>query len=73
MKKVILKIKNMDCASCVIDIDGILAEQKGIKGSMTNFAKSQTQVEYNDAEISPKAILAFIQKAGFTAEVQNKV
>jgi Cu+-exporting ATPase len=67
MKK-IFTIQEMDCAACAITIDGDLEEQKGITSAKTNYAKAQTEVEFDPTKISEKEILSVIKKAGYTAK-----
>lgn len=64
MKK-LLKIKDMHCTSCAISIDFAL-EDIGVK-SKTNYAKAQTEVEFDPAKISEKQIIEAIEKIGYRA------
>ena len=67
MTNKIFKITGMDCVACALTIDGDLEEREGIKAAKTNYAKAQTEVEFNDTKISEKEILAVLKKAGYTA------
>lgn len=69
MKKVLLNIVGMHCASCVINIDGDLEDTEGIIEARTNFAKSQTEVTHDPRKISEEEIIALIKKTGYTAEL----
>lgn len=68
MKKVIFKIVDMHCVACSITIDGDLEERVGVKESKTNYAKAQTEVEFDPEKVTEKEILQIIKKAGYTAE-----
>ena len=70
MKKAIFTIVGMDCAACAITIDGDLEEREGVKESKTNYAKSQTEVEFDPKKITEKEILTVIKKTGYTAKLQ---
>lgn len=67
MIKKIFKISGMHCTSCAMNIDGELEDTKGIKESNTNYAKSQTEVEFDEEKINDKAIIEIIKKAGYQA------
>ncbi|MBI2029894.1 heavy-metal-associated domain-containing protein [Candidatus Gottesmanbacteria bacterium] len=64
-KKLKLKIVNMHCSSCAISIDFAL-EDIGVK-SKTNYAKSETEVEFDEAKVSEKRLIEEIKKAGYQA------
>ncbi len=68
MRKVVFKIVGMDCAACAITIDGELEEKQGVKTAKTNYAKSQTEVEFDPKKVTEIDILEVIKKAGYTAE-----
>lgn len=70
MKKVIFKIIGMDCAACAISIDGDLEEKEGITKAKTNYAKSQTEVEFDPEKVTESEMLQIIKKAGYTAKLQ---
>jgi Cu+-exporting ATPase len=67
MKKIILKITGMHCTSCAMNIDGELEDTEGIKQSNTNYAKQQTEVEFDEKKIDEKKILKIISSVGYTA------
>lgn len=68
MKKVILKIEGMHCVSCAINIDFVL-EDLGVKSSKTNYAKSQTEVEFDPEKISLQKIVKAIKSIGYEAKI----
>ena len=55
----------MHCASCVINIDGELEDTGKIRKVKTNYAKSQTEVEFDTDQISAKEIVGIIKKVGY--------
>jgi len=59
------KISGMHCTSCAMNIDGELEDTDGIKESNTNYAKSQTEVEFDPEKISDKVIASIIEKVGY--------
>ncbi len=70
-KKVILKITGMHCTSCAMNIDGDLEDfVKGVKSAKTNYAKQETEVEFEE-EVKIEQIIAQIEETGYRAEVKN--
>ena len=67
MTKKLFKISGMHCTSCAMSIDGELEDTNGIKESNTNYAKSQTEVEFDQEKVSDKAIIEIIKKVGYQA------
>ncbi len=67
MKKLKLKVVDMHCSSCAITIDFAL-EDIGVK-SKTNYAKSETEVEFDEAKVSEKKLIEEIKKAGYQAAI----
>ncbi len=66
-KKVTLKITGMHCTSCAFNIDGELEDTNGVKSSSTNYAKSVTEVEFEEDKITHAKIIEIIKKVGYTA------
>lgn len=70
MKK-IFKIKGMHCASCAMSIDWALEETDGVKSVKTNYAKSETQVEFDPKKVTEKTMIAAIKKVGYKAVLES--
>jgi copper chaperone CopZ len=71
MIKKIFKISGMHCTSCAMNIDGELEDTDGIKESNTNYARSQTEVEFDSEKINDKKIAEIINKVGYQASPIN--
>ena len=69
MTKITLKIDGMHCTSCAMNIDGEL-EDLGVKNVNTNYAKGETDVEY-DEKITLQQIQEAILKLGYKSTVKN--
>jgi copper chaperone CopZ len=72
MSKIIkkkLKIKGMNCTACAINIDFDL-EDIGVN-SKTNYAKQESEIEFDEEKISIDQIIETIKKTGYQAEVTN--
>jgi Cu+-exporting ATPase len=61
------KITGMHCTSCAFNIDGELEDTDGIKEANTNFAKAQTEVEFDPEKITVDKIVKLIKTVGYTA------
>ncbi len=54
-----------------MNIDGDLEDLvKGIKSSKTNYAKQETEVEFDEEEVKVEQIIAQIKETGYQAEPQ---
>ena len=68
-KKVLFKITGMHCTSCAMNIDGELEDTDGVKEAKTNYAKAETQVEFDAEKVSMKEMITAIKKAGYDASL----
>ena len=71
MKKTILKISGMHCASCAANIENALKKEKGIKSVNVNFASEKAYVEFNLDEISLSQIGKIIEKTGYSSKEES--
>ena len=69
MTKKLFKILGMHCTSCAMNIDGELEDTEGVKESNTNYAKSQTEVEFDEEKINEKKVIDIINKVGYKASL----
>lgn len=70
MKKIQLKIDGMHCTSCAMNIDGELEDTDGVKSSTTNYAKQQTEVEFDEKKLTEEKVIAIIKSVGYSAVVR---
>ncbi|MBU2632462.1 cation transporter [Patescibacteria group bacterium] len=61
------KILGMHCASCAMSIDGKLEDTEGVKSALTNYAKSEVEIEYDSSKINEEKIIKTIKSAGYLA------
>lgn len=61
----VFKITGMHCTSCALNIDLDLEELPGVKFARTNYAKSETQIEYDPTQTSHELIKQAIVKTGY--------
>jgi copper chaperone CopZ len=62
-----LKIEGMHCSSCAMSIDFDLEDLKGVKSANTNYAKQETEVEFDESNVKLEQICNQIKKTGYKA------
>ncbi len=67
MKKTILKISGMHCASCAANIENTLRKEVGVKSANVNFASEKLYLEFDDAEIDIVKVKNIVEKLGYKA------
>lgn len=67
MTKKVFKITGMHCTSCAMSIDGELEDTEGVKQANTNYAKQQTEVQFEEEKLNDKKIIEVIKNVGYTA------
>ena len=74
MKQTIkLKIEGMHCPSCVMNINGVLEDLKGVISADTNFARSEVSVEFNPEKLKKERILSEVRSLGYKAVFVQKI
>lgn len=68
LTKKTLIIENMHCASCASLIDLELEEINGVKTSVTNYAKSVCEVEFEENLVSLKQLVLKIGDIGYSVK-----
>lgn len=58
-----IKLKNLSCASCCLQIEGDLESLDGVKYAKTSFIKSEVEIEYDEHKISKEVLLQKVQSA----------
>ncbi len=62
-----LKISGMHCTSCAMNIDFDLEDLDGVSSAKTNYAREETEVEFDPEKLQLEEILKQIQKTGYKA------
>ncbi|OHA64607.1 MAG: copper-translocating P-type ATPase [Candidatus Wildermuthbacteria bacterium RIFCSPHIGHO2_02_FULL_49_9] len=65
MKKLVLKVRGMHCASCSILVDKLLKKQDGIISIKTNYGNEKTAIEFDENKISLEKIDELIGQLGY--------
>lgn len=60
------KIDGMYCTACAINIDFDLEDLDGVSSAKTNYAKQETEIEYNAEKLKLQQIIEQIKKTGYT-------
>jgi len=71
MKKIILDISGMHCASCAANITNALEKLVGVVSAGVNFASEQAYIEYEPDKISLQELIGVIEKMGYKAETKG--
>ncbi len=71
MKKTILNIYGMHCASCAANIEAVLKKTNGVLSGRVNFATENAYIEYDSGRINERELIAIIEKSGYTAQLQK--
>lgn len=66
-----LKIEGMHCASCAINIDFSLEDLEGVRASKTNYAKQETEVEFEESKLDINRIIQTIYKMGYKVQLSK--
>lgn len=66
-----LKIEGMHCASCAMTIDFDLEDVEGVKSAKTNYAKQESEVEFDEEQLDIEKIVKTIEKTGYNAKLSN--
>ena len=65
---VALKIAGLHCTSCAVNIDLTLEDIPGVIASHTNYAKSETKIEFDDNKTDLSTIKKEIISLGYSIE-----
>lgn len=72
MKKIKIKILDMDCTSCAQKIEHILQKTEGIKYISVNFSLEKGEIEFEEDRISQEKIGKIIKDLGYKAIFEEK-
>lgn len=73
MSKIVkFKIDGMHCTSCAINIDFDLEDLEGVQSAKTNYAKEETEVEFDEKICSLEKITETISNTGYNPQLLEK-
>ena len=64
-------IQGMTCQACASRIEKVLNKKDFVANASVNFAGETAQVEYDDAQTTPEALIEIIQKTGYQAALKT--
>lgn len=67
MVKKVFQVPDMHCSACVMRLEGIEDELKGIQRVTASYRKQQMEVEYDETQVNEQQIIAAAQKHGYQA------
>ena len=72
MKKTVLKIGGMSCASCSSRVEKKLNEMDGVDKAIVNLATERSHIDYDGAIIGTEKIVEAVNNLGYEAKVEDK-
>jgi copper chaperone len=64
-KRIMLKIGNMECPNCAMNLERIEDKLKGVLMAEASYHKGQMVVEYNEAQVTEEQIKAEVKRLGY--------
>lgn len=73
MKKVILKLDELSCPSCMVKINKAVAEIPGVTNSKVLFNASKVKLDLNEQQNSAQAVAKVVEDLGYQVlEIKEK-
>ena len=66
LESTVLSLKGLHCTSCAVDIDLTLEDLPGVKAT-TNYAKSETKIEFDPTQTTIEKIKSTISALGYSS------
>jgi Cu+-exporting ATPase len=71
LKRLTIKIRGMNCASCAARIEQGLQKMNGVHSASVNFAVETATVEYDATLVGPDKFFAFIEELGYVVAMER--
>ncbi|MGB9707025.1 MAG: heavy metal translocating P-type ATPase [Microgenomates group bacterium] len=65
MKKIVLRISGMHCASCARTIEKALLKVEGVKSAVVNFAAEKVTVEWDEGKVGVEEMAEAVKNVGY--------
>ncbi len=62
----------MHCTACAMNIDFDLEDLEGVKSVKTNYAKQESEIEFDEEKVKIEEVFKVIQKLGYQATVKEE-
>jgi copper chaperone CopZ len=70
-KRITLKIGNMECPNCAMNLERIEDKLKGVLMAEASYHKAQMIVEYNETQVTEEQIKAEVKRLGYEVVATN--
>jgi Cu+-exporting ATPase len=60
-----LKLSGLHCVSCSLNIDGALEDTPGVLSATTSYAKQETKINYDPAQVELSTLRTAIESLGY--------
>ncbi len=67
MTKIVFRVTDMHCTSCVMLVESIEDELPGVQRVKASYQKARVEVEYDETMVSEAQIVAAIKQKGYEA------
>jgi len=71
MKTLLLEIKDMHCSNCAMKLQSLEDDLPGVATVDASYRSQKMKVVYDEAIVSPEAIMEAVRKLGYTPELSN--
>lgn len=68
MSKVIMKLDELSCPSCMAKIEGALSGTKGVTSAKVLFNASKAKAEFDDSQVSADELVAKVEALGYAVQ-----
>lgn len=65
MKKIIMKLDDLTCPSCMTKIEAAVGKHAGVSNTKVLFNAAKVKAEYDSNVVSDKELVAVVEKLGY--------
>ncbi|QDK70845.1 heavy-metal-associated domain-containing protein [Lactococcus protaetiae] len=69
MNKIIMKLDELSCPSCMAKIEGAIKQTKGVSTAKVLFNASKVKAEFDETAVTADELISEVEKLGY--EVQS--
>lgn len=68
MKKVVMKLDDLSCPSCMSKIEGAMMQTAGVKSAKVLFNASKVKAEFDENVVNANQLLSKVEKLGYSIQ-----
>lgn len=68
MSKVIMKLDELSCPSCMVKIEGAMSQTDGVTNAKVLFNASKVKAEFDENIVSAEELVAKVEKLGYLVQ-----